>query len=273
MKSVLSIQDLSCVGRCSLTVALPVLSAMGIRCSVLPTAVLSTHTGFPGGKAVSMTEHLADFANHWHTLDISFDAVLCGYLSDPAQAEAVLPLLEQYRAKGAKILVDPAMADHGKLYRRLDEEHVGAMAELCMSADILLPNVTEAALLAELPYREQTDGAYLRALTAALLECYHTEAVLITGVSSNPDTIGFAGADRKEGSFVFQTGAVPRQYHGTGDLFSAVFTGKLLSGRDVYEAGVLAAEFVRLCAEKTEQSTPHGIEFEAQLPQLWAQQR
>lgn len=269
MKTVLTIQDLSCVGRCSLTVALPVLSAMGIRCSVLPTAVLSTHTGFPGPKVVSLTEHIEDFAAHWKTLDVHFDAVLCGYLSDPRQAEAVLPLLERCKQQGSLIIVDPAMGDHGKLYRGLDEDHVAAMAEVCMCADILLPNVTEAALLAELPYREETDGAYLRALTAALLQCYHGQAVLITGVSSHPEKVGFCGADRAEGMFSYQTGAVPRQFHGTGDLFSAVFTGAVMQGLDIYEAGVKAAEFVRLCAEATPQATPHGIEFEPQLPKLW----
>ena len=269
MKAVLSVQDLSCVGRCSQTVALPVLSAMGVCCSVLPTAVLSTHTGFPGGKTVSLTDQIPDFAAHWEQLGIRFDAVLCGYLAGPAQVEAVLPLLQSCREKGAKVILDPAMGDHGKLYRGLDEDHVCAMAELCAQADILLPNVTEAALLCELPYREQTDGAYLRALTAGLMTCYHTEAVLITGVSSREGSLGFAGADRKEGGFVYQNSAVPRQFHGTGDLFSAVFTGAFVSGNDVYEAGVRAADFVRLCAEKTPVSTPYGIEFEPWLHKLW----
>lgn len=269
MKTVLSIQDLSCVGRCSLTVALPVLSAMGIRCSVLPTAVLSTHTGFPNPKVVSLTEHIAGFDDHWQSLGLRFDAVLCGYLSDPGQAEAVLPLLERYKAQGSLIVVDPAMGDHGKLYRGLEDDHVAAMAEVCMCADILLPNVTEAALLSELPYREQTDGAYLRSLAAALMACYHTQAVVITGVSSKPGNLGFCGADRAEGAFVYQTAAVDRQFHGTGDLFSAVFTGSLLQGCDVYEAGVRAADFVRLCVAETPDVSPQGIDFEPRLSKLW----
>ena len=269
MKTVLSIQDISCVGRCSQTVALPVLSAMGIRCSVLPTAVLSTHTGFPDPKVVSLTAHIGEFAAHWQALDVSFDGVLCGYLSDPAQAEAVIPVLEHFRSQGSQIIVDPAMGDHGRLYKGLDEDHVAAMAEVCMCADILLPNVTEAALLAELPYREQTDGAYLRSLTAALLQVYHAQAVVITGVSSRPETLGFCGADREEGTFVYQNPVVERQFHGTGDLFSAVFTGALLAGSNVYEAGVRAADFVRLCVAQTPCVSPHGIEFEPQLPKLW----
>ena len=268
MKSVLSIQDISCVGRCSLTVALPVLSSMGLQCSVLPTAVLSTHTGFPGGKTVDMTAHIGDFLAHWQSLNVHFDAVLCGYLAGPAQAEAVIPVLEHFRQQGSLIIVDPAMGDHGKLYRGLDEDHVAAMAEVCMCADILLPNITEAALLTELSYKEETDGAYLRSLTAGVMKYYKTQAVLITGVRSHPDTLGFCGADREEGGFVYQHAATGTQHHGTGDLFSAVFTGAVLQGENVYEAGVRAAEFVRLCVENTPCASPMGIEFEPQLPKL-----
>lgn len=269
MKTVLSIQDISCVGRCSLTVALPVLSAMGLQCSVLPTAVLSTHTGFPGGKTVRLTEHIGEFLSHWQALDVRFDAVLCGYLASPAQAEAVIPVLEHFRQLGSLIIVDPAMGDHGKLYRGLDEEHVAAMAEVCMCADILLPNITEAALLTELSYKEETDGAYLRALTGGVMKYYKTRAVLVTGVRSHPGTLGFCGADREEGGFVYQHASTGTRHHGTGDLFSAVFTGGVLRGENVYEAGVRAAEFVRLCAENTPCASPMGIEFEAQLSRLW----
>jgi len=139
MRSVLSIQDLSCVGRCSLAVAMPVLSAMGCQCSVLPTAILSTHTGFPGPYVISLTQQLAEIDAHWESQGIRFDAVLTGYLSDPAQAEAILPILQRHKAQGSRIIVDPAMGDHGKLYSRLDEDHVFAMSELCREADILLP--------------------------------------------------------------------------------------------------------------------------------------
>ena len=271
MKTVLSIQDLSCVGRCSLTVALPVLSAMGCRCSVLPTAVLSTHTGFPSPEVIPLTDRIAALAAHWESLDIRFDAVVTGYMADPAQAEALLPLLRRCKAQGSRIIVDPAMGDHGKLYSRLDDDHVFAMSELCREADILLPNLTEAALLSELPYREETDGAYLRGLTGALLRYYHVQAAVITGISGKEGTLGFCGADRQEGSFAYQAPRIPRQCHGTGDLFAAVFTGALLRELDIYESAVLAADFVRRCVENTPEVTPHGVEFETQLPWLWEQ--
>ena len=271
MKTVLSIQDLSCVGRCSLTVALPVLSAMGCRCSVLPTAVLSTHTGFPNPHVVPLTEHIPAIGSHFDALGITFDAVTTGYLSNPEQAEAVLPILRSCKERGSTVIVDPAMGDHGKLYSRLDEDHVFAMAELCKGADILIPNLTEAALLADMPYREETDGAYLRALTGALLQCYRVNAVVITGVTGKDGTIGFCGAHREEGSFSYQTPVVPRQFHGTGDLFAAVLAGSTVQGKSVYEAGVLAADFVRLCVENTQEVSPHGVAFESHLPQLFAQ--
>ena len=272
MKHILTIQDLSCVGRCSLTVALPVLSAMGCRCSVLPTAVLSTHTAFPAPEVISLTDRIAALDAHWESLGIRFDAILTGYLADSDQAEAVLPLLQRHKALGAKIIVDPAMGDHGKLYSRLDEDHVVAMSEICKEADVLLPNLTEAAFLTEIPYREETDGAYLRALTGGLFRYYKVDATVITGIAGPEGSIGFAGADQTEGSFTYQTPAIPRQCHGTGDLFAAVFTGAYLNGQDVYESAVLAAEFVKKCVENTPEATPHGVEFETQLPWLWEQQ-
>ena len=144
MKHVLSIQDLSCVGRCSLTVALPVLSAMGCRCSVLPTAVLSTHTGFPNPEVIPLTDRMASLDAHWQALGLRFDAVVTGYMANPEQAEAVLPLLRRYKEQGSTIIVDPAMGDHGKLYSRLDEDHVFAMSEICKEADILVAAVGRA---------------------------------------------------------------------------------------------------------------------------------
>ena len=270
MRSVLSIQDLSCVGRCSLTVAIPVISAMGIRCSVLPTAVLSTHTGFPKPEVVSLTEHLASFGDHWDSVGISFDAVTTGYLAGPDQAEAVLPLLKRYRSQGSTVIVDPAMADHGKLYSRLGQDHVLAMAQLCKEADVLLPNVTEAALLADLPYQAETSEAYLQNLSTALVDRFGAKAVVITGVTGKDGTIGFFGCDEKKDFFSYFTPVIPRQCHGTGDLYTAVFTGSLLRGKSIYDSGIAAADFVRLCVANTTTVSPHGVEFETQIPQLFA---
>lgn len=268
MKRVLTIQDLSCMGRCSLTVALPVLSAMGSQCTVLPTAVLSTHTGFPAPHVLPLTDHIAQIDAHWQTLDARFDAVSVGYLADARQAGQVLPILQRCRTQGSLIIADPAMGDHGRLYRGLGETHVEAMRHICRSADILLPNVTEAALLTGTAYRETPDEAYLQELAERLLGL-GARSVIITGFLFHDGQIGFYGKDRAHGAFAFRGLHVPRRFHGTGDLFAAVFTGSLMAGRSVEDAGILAASFVRRCVEETPCVTPYGVEFEPQLPYLW----
>ena len=265
MKTVLSVQDLSCVGRCSLTVALPVLSAMGCRCSVLPTAVLSTHTGFPGPHVISLTDHISSIFDHFSRLDLSFDAVTTGYLANPKEVWAVTPILQHYRDRGSLIVTDPAMGDHGRLYSGLDAAHVEAMADICRHADILLPNVTEAALLTGLPYREDGGKTYWKNLLDALMDRFPATAVVITGVSEQAGAIGFTGCHRQNGAFTYQAPVVQRQFHGTGDLFAAVFVGSLLRGNDVCQAGIRAAEFVRICVSGTPEESLHGVEFESHL--------
>ena len=148
MKKVLSVQDLSCLGKCSLTVALPVLSAMGHSCAVLPTAVLSTHTAFQNPHILSLTQHIAPICDHWNTIGAEFDAISIGYLSQPEQVVQVEALLDRFPAM---TVVDPVMGDHGKLYSGITPEQVTAVKKLCQRADILVPNITEACLLTGTP--------------------------------------------------------------------------------------------------------------------------
>lgn len=263
MKHILSIQDLSCVGRCSLTVALPTVSAMGVRCSVLPTAVLSTHTAFPNPQVVSLTGNIAGFADHWQENGITFDAISVGYLSDPEQGAAVAALLEKFHAP---VILDPVMGDRGKLYSRITKAHLEAVRKLCARADVLLPNVTEAAFLAGVPYREEMDEAYLSALSEKLL-ALGAKSVIITGTHYHAVKVGFFGADQN-GTFTYEAGLVNRKFHGTGDLFAAVLAGALVQGKDLYHSARLAAEFVRRCVLSTSASTPHGVEFEKELSWL-----
>ena len=267
MKRVLTIQDLSCLGKCSLTVALPVLSAMGCCCSVLPTAVLSTHTAFPDPTCRSLTEDLLPVAEHWNRIGADFDAISIGYLADPAQAEKVEQVLDLFHAP---VILDPVMADHGKLYSRLEADHVQAMRQLCRKAKFLLPNVTEAALLTGLSYQESVEEAYLHLLAEKLLS-FGVEAAVITGFSWDHGETGFFGMNRQGTSFSYKATRIPKHFHGTGDLFAAVFTGSLLSGKEIYDAAELAARFVEQVIGVTEESTPFGVEFESQLPWLWQQ--
>ena len=264
MRHVLSIQDLSCTGRCSLTVALPILSSMGCRCTVLPTTVLSSHTGFPAPHRRGLTEHIAPITRHWKEIDLHFDAIGVGYLADPEQAEAVAQVLADFPAL---TVVDPAMGDHGKLYSSITDEQVAAMAKLCRQGNVLLPNVTEAAFLTGLPYRQTPDKEYLQELTAAMCD-FGADAVVITGVSGQSGTIGFCGRAAGD-DFFYQAPCIQSQFHGTGDMFAAVLLGAMMAGKQVPAAAELAAGFVEQTLSHSGKNTPHGAEFETQLPWLW----
>lgn len=263
---VLSIQDLSCMGKCSLTVALPVLSAMGLSTSVLPTAVLSTHTAFPNPEVLPMTENLTAFASHIASVGGSFDAISTGYLSDPQQAEVVCQVLDKFDCLK---VIDPAMGDHGKLYSRMTLEHVEAMKHLCSRGNVLLPNLTEAAFLTGLPYREDGDGVYLKELCDAMRQ-FGADGVIITGVHWDDDHTGWAGMLLGK-FFSYQAKKIHRSQHGTGDMFAAVTTGALTLGKPLHLAASLAAKFVEQVIRATPESTPFGANFESQLPWLWQQ--
>ncbi len=267
MAHVLSIQDLSCLGKCSLTVALPVLSAMGCTCTPLPTAVLSSHTAFPAPYVRSMTGDIAPIVAHWKSTGVRFDAISVGYLSDPEQAAAVEAVLNCF--DGIKI-IDPAMGDHGKLYSGMTEAHASAMAQLCRKGAILLPNMTEAALLTGLPYREQSDKTYCRELLDGML-CFGADAVILTGASLEAGKTGFACKHKDGTEFFYQTDPLPGYHHGTGDLFAAVFTGATALGKPLTMAATLAASFVEAVIRATEEASPFGVTFESCLPRLWEQ--
>lgn len=266
MKQVLSIQDLSCLGKCSLTVALPVLSAMGCACTPLPTALLSSHTAFPNPHVRSLTEDMEKICVHWQSIGVSFDAVTVGYLSDAAQAEAVEKALDRFRAP---VILDPAMGDHGKLYSGLDVSHVDTMKRLCRKAAVVLPNATEAALLTGTPYKETTGEDYFRLLLTRLLSLGAKSAV-ITGVSLEGGSTGYMGITPDGTVFSYQTRCLP-SCHGTGDLFTAVFAGMFVKGRSLADCAAPAAAFVEKVLSSTKEPTPFGASFETQLPWLWEQ--
>lgn len=265
MKRVLSIQDLSCVGKCSLSVALPVLSAMGCQCSVLPTAVFSTHTAFPSPHKHSLTDQILPICRHWQTIGAEFDAITVGYLADSSQVQAVEEVLDTFPAF---TVIDPVMGDHGRLYSGLDQTHVDAVKALCRRGQVILPNVTEASLLTGLPYAPHGDESYYRSLLEKLTELGAPSAV-ITGVSFEEGTTGIMGYSPEEGYFSFQRQLLKGSYHGTGDLFAAAFTGALMAGKTVSAAAGLAARFVEQVILATPEATPFGVSFEGVLPRLW----
>ena len=267
MKRVLSVQDLSCLGKCSLTVALPTFSAMGCECAVLPTTLLSTHTAFPSPHIRSLTGDMDEIRQHWVTTGVKFDAISVGYLSDPGQTAAVERVLEDFKTL---TVIDPVMGDHGKLYRAITPEHVEAMAHLCHRGTVLLPNVTEAAFLTGIPYRENGDKAYYRELLKGM-QTFGADTVIITGIAPEEGKTGIMGWSKELGEFRYISSRINRSCHGTGDLFAAVFTGALVQNHTVSEAATLAAKFVKRVISATPEATPFGINFETQLPWLWEQ--
>ena len=262
MKKVLSVQDLSCLGKCSLTVALPVLSAMGCSCTALPTAVLSAHTAFPAPHIRSLTEDMGLVRDHWKSVGAVFDAVSVGYLSDPGQAQQVAALLDAFPAF---TVLDPVMGDHGRRYSGIGENHVSAVKQLCQKADAVLPNITEACLLTGIPYRQTGDEAYYRELLEELRPL--APHWVLTGVSVQAGMTGIM----TDSGYVYQRPALPGHYHGTGDVFAAVFTGAMALGRAAEESATLAARFVEQVIQCTPVPTPFGVNFEKALPWLWQQ--
>ena len=265
-KRILTIQDISCLGQCSMTVALPVLSACGHETCILPTAVLSTHTGGFGRPQV---RHLADMIegvrSHWQENDITFDAILVGYLGSIAAIEAVSELADTMLAPDGKLIVDPAMADHGKLYSGFDEDYARAMQKLCEKAHIMIPNITEAAMMTGMPFREAYDESYIQ----ELLSRFQGREVVLTGVSVSEGKTGVA-VSSENGLTVYQHDRVGKSYHGTGDLFAAAFTGSLMQGKSKQESVEIAAKFVCKAIENTEKSPAHwyGVKFETAIPGL-----
>ncbi len=262
-KRILTIQDISCVGQCSMTVALPILSACGHETCILPTVVLSTHTGgFGKPSVVHLDAHLESMWRHWQQQGITFDAIYIGYLGSIGAVEAARQIAAELLAEGGKLIVDPAMADHGKLYSGLSEEYATAMGRLCRQADILLPNATEAAMLSGLPLGEIMEKDYVN----RILDALPNETVILTGIGDGPDTTG-AAVRQGSSRLSYAHRKVERSFHGTGDIFAAAFVGALMQGKAVETAVQIASEYVLRCIEMTVEAPAHGygVRFESAL--------
>lgn len=265
-KRVLTIQDISCVGQCSMTVALPILSACGHETCILPTALLSTHTGgFGKPSVVHFDDALDAMWQHWKENDITFDAILVGYLGSLKAIESAERIVGELLAPGGVAIVDPAMADHGKLYSGFDEAYAKAMGALCRKADILIPNITEAAMLSGQPYREELSAEYVN----GLLDALDHRQVVLTGVGYQPAQTGFVIREGEE-QRQYSHPRIGKSYHGTGDIFAACFAGVLMQGKTPFDAAKIAANFTCKCIENTEKNPAHwyGVKFETVLGEL-----
>lgn len=267
---ILTIQDISCVGQCSLTVALPIISACGIECAVLPSAVLSTHTaGFTGFTCRDLTDDIPAIAAHWAKENIDFSAVYTGYLGSTRQIAMVADIFDKLCRDGLKI-VDPAMADNGNLYPAFDGEYVEAMKTLCAKADYVLPNITESCFLTGIPYRTEYDRGYIDSLLSGLT-ALGAKNIILTGVSYAPGKTGVVVYEN--GSYAYyEHEKLPNSCHGTGDIYASAFVGAFMRGKCAYDAAVLAADYTVACIRATEGDKNHwyGAKFEPVLHKLIA---
>ena len=269
-KKILTIQDISCVGQCSLTVALPIISACGVETCVLPSAVLSTHTaGFKGYTFRDLTDDMPDIRAHWEKEGIKFDAIYTGYLGSTKQIDYVKDIFASGSKEGTVTIVDPAMADNGKLYPAFDEEYVEAMKGLCASADFIVPNMTEAALLAGMHYEEGEDRRYVDKVMDRLIEMGCKNIILKGLPSKNGNYIGILMyIDGK--MYYYEHEKLPNSCHGTGDVYASAFVGALMRGKSANEAARIAAEYAMECIKETAKLDNHwyGAAFELALPKL-----
>ena len=271
-KQVLAIHDLSCVGRCSLTVALPVLSAAGLHVSVLPTALLSTHTGeFTGYTNLDLTQEMAKIYAHFQTLPLRFDGLYSGFLGSWEQLALVEDVFAHYRRADTLLLVDPVMADHGKLYATYTETLARDMGRLCRQADVIVPNLTEAAILLEASYREQPSFPQVEAMLRALHKRYGCRQAVITGILRD-GLLGAAAYDAQR-DCVFFHGQPPMDhvFYGTGDVLASALLAGLMRGRSLSQATTLAVDFTyQNMLHTLDNGLPlrYGVAFEQALPML-----
>ncbi len=271
MKRIVSIQDISALGKCSLTVALPIVSACGVECAVVPTAVLSTHTQFQGFTFCDLTDQIEPIGAHWEKEKFAFDAIYTGYLGSFEQLRLVSEFFDRFRSEKTLVVVDPAMADNGKLYHGFTPAFALEMGRLCGKADLILPNLTEAVFMLGEPYPESYDRAYIQSLLRRLCALGAKSAAL-TGVSYEKGELGFEYYDSRTDSFFYYANEhLPVSFHGTGDIFASCTVGALVRGKTPPEALSVAVDYTLECIRKTladPDAPTYGVNFEQAIPYL-----
>ena len=263
---VLAINDVSCVGKCSLTVSLPIISACGVTCDVLPTALLSTHTGgFTGYTFLNLTGEIPDIIRHWKTLGIRFDFIYSGYLGDENQIALVSQIKNEFLTPNGKFIVDPVMGDAGQLYANFDNAFIDKMRGLCAQADFILPNLTEACFLADIPYPKNEKQVSVNVLMDKLKNI--CPRCIVTGILKN-NCISVYYADENGNVYHEDAENISGFFHGSGDVFASAFVGALARGKDERVAIRLATDFVSASIRRTANEvtdTRYGLCFEKEI--------
>lgn len=271
MKRIVTIQDLSCFGKCSLTVALPIISAMGIETSVIPTAVLSTHTQFKGFTFRDLTNDIPGITKHWKEEQVNFDAIYTGYLGSIEQINLLKRFFNEFKTDNNFIFVDPVMGDNGRLYSGFDEKFVLEMKELCKNADIIVPNITEACYMLQRKYKEEFTESEVKEVLIELTNLGPKYAIL-TGISLKENEIGVIAYNKENNKFFsYYREKIPGKYHGTGDIFSSTLVGAIVNNNSIEEALKIAVDYVWETIEDTykeKKEFAYGVNFETKIPYL-----
>ena len=268
---ILTIQDVSCYGQCSITVALPVISAFGIETAVLPSAVLSTHTsGFTGYTVRDLTEDIPLIREHWESEGIYFDAIYTGFISSITQIDYIKDIIDSRLKPEGKVFVDPAMADHGEFYNGFDQDFADKMGELCKIGDYILPNTTEACYILHKSWKEEFTKEEMLEM-ANDLTAFTKRHVILKGDTHKEGKMGMIVVDKEESTteFVYND-KVNYISHGTGDVFASSFVGSTIIGKTPSESAKIAGEFTKKAIEETVGDPTHtyGVKFERVIPQL-----
>lgn len=265
-KRVAAIHDISGIGKCSLTAAIPIISAAGIEAAVMPTAVLSTHTGDLSGYTYrDLTADLVAYMNHWKSLGVKFDGIYSGFLGSTQQVDIVCDFIDEFKCDDTVVVVDPAMADSGKMYKTFDDSFAKEMIRLCKKADIIVPNITEAAFLLDMEYKEAPHSKeYIESLLSGLINL-GVQMVVLTGVSFGDDDIGCAVKCGNDETYYYSSQKYGGIYYGTGDIFASALTGAYLRGCSIFRSAEIALDFTCGAIKRTFEAgtdTRLGVNFE-----------
>lgn len=271
MKRIVTIQDISCVGKCSLTVALPIISAMGIEAAIVPTAVLSTHTQFKNFTFRDLSEDIPLIQKHWKEENFKFDGIYTGYLGSIKQIDILKDFFKTFKTNNNFIFIDPVMGDNGKLYVGFNQEFADEMAKLCKMADIIVPNLTEASAMLNMEYKEKYTEEEIKQILIDLSKL-GPKKVVLTGVSFKENELGVMSYDKDTNKFFsYFREKIPVKYHGTGDIFSSTLVGAIVNGNSVEEALKIAVDYVWETINdtfKTNKKDAYGVNFESKIPYL-----
>ena len=268
---ILTIQDISCFGQCSITVALPIVSAFGIETAILPSAVLSTHTaGFTDFTVRDLTEDLPEIRKHWEKEGIDFDAIYTGFIASIEQLDYIKDIIDSRLKDEGLVFVDPAMADHGEFYNGFDQEFADAMGELCKLGDYILPNTTEACFILRKPWKEEFTREEMLEM-ANELAAFTKRYVILKGDANEEGKLGMIVLDKQESTCeIVYNDKIDYVSHGTGDVFASAFVGSTMVGKTPTQAAKIAGEFTKMAIEKTvgDENHKYGVKFEKVIPHL-----